>query len=261
MYPGGATGSRTKCARCDHGRVLIVRSEHPRFASNAYLLGDREGGIAVFVDSGAPLAPLLSAVSRHGLTPTHVLRTHAHSDHVEHEAELCSRFGIPVVTGALETGGLRVEAIPSPGHSDDGVCFLVTDGEESVLCSGDVLFRDSVGGGPVVQVRASVERLLTLPGETRVLPGHAGETTIAREYEENPFARWWRGAAAAAGRRCRIAGLGGEEGVVLVWSPDYDGNGKALVRLAGGAERIVGGSRLELLWPPADWGSRLSGLS
>ena len=209
--------------------------------SNAFVLGDEPGGVAVFVDSGAPLEPLLAVVERERLTPTHVLRTHSHVDHVAHEEELTSRFGIPVVTGAVETGGLRIESIPTPGHSDDGVAFVV-DG----LCfSGDTLFRDAVGGGPADVVRDSVmERLMTLPHETRVLPGHTIETTIGREWERNPFVRYWRGLEAAVGGRCRV---GGVEGVVLVESPDYDGKGKLLVRLDGGEDRIVGASRVELL--------------
>ena len=97
--------------------MLVERSLDPGYLSNAYVVGDREGGTAVFVDSGAPIEPLLAFVREHGLTPTHVLRTHSHADHVTHEGEL----GLPVVTGALSTGGLLIEAIPTPGHSDDMV--------------------------------------------------------------------------------------------------------------------------------------------
>ena len=81
--------------------MLVARSMHDQWLSNAYVLGDASGGTAVFVDSGAPLAPLLEFVERERLTPTHLLRTHAHGDHVEHEDELCDRFGIPVVMGDL----------------------------------------------------------------------------------------------------------------------------------------------------------------
>src|SRR5215471_1156340 len=88
--------------------VLVHRSMDRRWLSNAYVVGDEPGGTAVFVDSGAPLEPLLRFVEEERLTPTHVLRTHSHADHVEHEREL----GLPVVTGALTTGGLAVEAIP-----------------------------------------------------------------------------------------------------------------------------------------------------
>ena len=213
----------------------------PNWLSNAFVIGDEAGGVAVFVDSGAPLAPLLAAVERERLTPTHVLRTHGHADHVAHEDELTSRFGIPVVTGALKTGSFRVDAIPTPGHSDDGVAFVV----DGVCSSGNTLFRDAVGSSPADVVRDSVmERLMTLPHETRVLPGHTVETTIGREWERNPSVRFWRGLKEEAGGRCRV---GGVEGVVLVESPDYDGKGKLLVRLEDGEERIVGASRVELL--------------
>ncbi len=213
-----------------------------RWLSNAFVVGDEPGGVAVFVDSGAPLEPLLEVVGRERLTPTHVLRTHGHPDHVEHEEELASRFGIPVATGSLETGGLAIESIPTPGHSDDGVAFVV-NGE--VCFSGDTLFRDAVGGGPAEIVRASVmERLMTLPHEMRVLPGHTVDTSIGREWDRNPFVRFWRGLEHEAGGRCRV---GDVEGVVLVESPDYDGKGKFLVRLDGGEQRIVGASRVELL--------------
>ena len=83
---------------------------------------------------------------------------------------------------------------------------------------------------------------MTLPPEVRVLPGHTDETTIGREWEENPFVRVWRGVEAEAGEAVKVAG---DEATLVVWSPDYDGNGKALVRFADGSERIVGGSRVE----------------
>lgn len=215
---------------------------HERWLSNAYLVADAPGGAALFVDSGAPLGPLLEAVERERLTPTHLLRTHAHPDHVEHEQELCERFGIEVVTGDLVTAGFHVTAIPLPGHSDDGVAFVVND---SLCFSGDVLFRDAVGGGPADVVERSVmEGLMTLDPSIRVLPGHTDETTIGREWDHNPFVTYWRGVAPSLGEAVRV---GGEEAELLVWSPDYDGNGKAMVRFDDGREAIVGGSRIERL--------------
>jgi hydroxyacylglutathione hydrolase len=220
--------------------VLIERSMHTEWLSNAYVVGDEPGGTGVFVDSGAPLEPLLGAVERDGLTVTHLLRTHGHSDHVEHEDALVERFGLEVVTGGVETGGLSVEALPTPGHSDDGVSFLVNG---TVLFSGDTLFKDAVGGGPADEMRRSVmDVLMPLPPEVRVLPGHTEETTIGREWEENPFVVVWRGVQDELGEPVRVMG---EEATLVVWSPDYDGKGKALVRFADGTERIVGGSRVE----------------
>jgi glyoxylase-like metal-dependent hydrolase (beta-lactamase superfamily II) len=216
--------------------VLVERSLHPRHLSNAYLVADEEGGAALYVDSGAPLGPLREAAERWRVEPAVVLRTHSHSDHVEHEGEL----GLPVETGAAEVGGLRVEALATPGHSDDMVAFVVN---AEVVFTGDTLFKDSVGGGNFEQIRQSVmDVLMKLPPETRVLPGHTDETTIGREWEENPFIKVWRGAEPEGTERVRVAG---EDATLIVWSPDYDGGGKAWVRFSDGRDAIVGGSRVE----------------
>jgi glyoxylase-like metal-dependent hydrolase (beta-lactamase superfamily II) len=209
----------------------------PGWLSNAYLVADERGGTAVFVDSGAPMEPLLQAARDWNVEPRHVLRTHADPDHIAHEGEL----GVEVVTGSIDVGGLRVEALPTPGHSDDHVAFVV-NGE--ACFSGDILFKDAVGGGrDVPAIRSSVmDVMMKLPSETRVLPGHTDETTIGREWEENPFVRVWRGVEPEGDEPCRV---NGEEAVVVVWSPDYDGKGKALVRFTDGREAIVGGSRVD----------------
>ena len=86
-----------------------------RWLSNAFLVGDEPGGVAVFVDSGAPLEPLLETLERERLVPTHILRTHGHADHVEHEELLSRRFGIPVVTGAARDGRPPGRGDPDPG--------------------------------------------------------------------------------------------------------------------------------------------------
>ena len=209
---------------------------HPDYLSNAYLVADEEGGKAVFVDSGGPMEPLHEAAERWRVTPEYVLRTHSHHDHVLHEGEL----GLPVRTDSVEVGGLRIEAVPTPGHSDDMVAFVVND--EAVF-TGDTLFKDSVGGGNLEQVRQSVmDVLMKLPPDTRVLPGHTDETTIGREWEQNPFVVVWRGAQPEGAERVRVAG---EEATLIVWSPDYDGGGKAWVRYDDGRDAIVGGSRVE----------------
>jgi glyoxylase-like metal-dependent hydrolase (beta-lactamase superfamily II) len=208
----------------------------PGWLSNAYLVADEPGGTAVFVDSGAPLEPLLEKVEEWRVTPTHVLRTHSHPDHVAHEDELA----LPVVVGPLSVGGLRVEAIPTPGHSDDMVAFVVND---ELVFSGDTLFKDAVGGGHFPAIRHAVmDVYMAMPHERRVLPGHTDETTIGREWERNPFVRVWRGVEPEGLEPCTV---GGREAVLVVWSPDYDGKGKAWVRFADGTDAIVGGSRVE----------------
>jgi hydroxyacylglutathione hydrolase len=209
---------------------------HPGYLSNAYVVADREGGDAVFVDSGAPLEPLQAAVEEWGVTPRFVLRTHSHRDHVENEDEL----GLPVVRNSGQAGGLEIEAIPTPGHSDDMVCFVI--GRELVF-SGDTLFKDAVGGGDFERIRSAVmDVFMAMPHERRVLPGHTDETTIGREWEQNPFVRVWRGVEPEGTEPVRV---GGEDATLVVWSPDYDGKGKAWVRFADGRDAIVSGSRVE----------------
>jgi hydroxyacylglutathione hydrolase len=216
--------------------MLVERSMHPSWLSNAYLVASGEGGAAVYVDSGAPMEPLQAAAERWGVRPSHVLRTHADADHIEHESEL----GLEVVTGSISVDGLEIEALPTPGHKDDHLSFVV-NGE--ACFTGDVLFKDAVGGGDYEQIRRSVmEVLMQLPHELRVYPGHTDETTIGREWEQNPFVRVWRGVEPEENEPCRVMG---QDATLVVWSPDYDGKGKAWVRFADGRDAIVGGSRIE----------------
>ena len=229
---------------------------HPRWLSNAYLVADEPGGAGIFVDTGAPLEPLFEAAAREGLTVTHLLTTHADPDHVAGHAEVQARFQVRTfahplerLTGAeelehgdvLEIGALRVEALHTPGHSP-GHLALIADG---ACFTADALFAGSVGGTQDAfdDLRRSImDVLMALPPETRVFPGHTEETTIGREWEENPFVRVWRGLDAEGSERCRV---GGQEATLVVWSPDYDGNGKAWVRFDDGRQAIVGGSRVE----------------
>ena len=212
----------------------------PGWLSNAYLVADEPGGVCVFVDSGAPLEPLLRVVEEERLTPTHLLLTHGHADHVAGNDELVGRFGIPVERGRVETGGLVVDALDVPGHSDDGVAFVVN---ETVVLTGDTLFKGSVGGGDFATVRRSVmEVLMPLPPELRVLPGpHRRDHDRARVGVEPVRPRV--GGPRPGGRRA--VRVGGEPATLVVWSPDYDGKGKAWVRFEDGRDAIVGGSRVE----------------
>jgi hydroxyacylglutathione hydrolase len=223
--------------------MLVARSMHPDWLSNAYVIALEAGGPAVFVDSGADVEPLVAAVEEWGARPMALLRTHTHHDHVVHEDELAGRYEIPVIAevGEWEWEGLAVRGLATPGHADEHIAFVI--GDEAVA-TGDVLFLDAVGGGDLEQVRTSVmDVLLVLPDSTRVLPGHTEETTIGRERDANPFVRVWSGAEPELGEPVRV---GGRDATLVVWSPDYDGKGKAQVRFSDdGTEAIVGGSRVE----------------
>jgi glyoxylase-like metal-dependent hydrolase (beta-lactamase superfamily II) len=236
--------------------VIVERSIDPRWLSNAYLVADHSGGTAVFVDSGAPLEPLLSAVERLDVHPTALLTTHAHADHVEHHGPLQERFGLRVlaapeerIEGAeplghgevVEAGNLRIEALRTPGHAHGMLAFYV-NGE--TVFSGDTLFAGAVGGTQdgFDELRSSImDVLMALPHETVVYPGHSEETTIGREWDENPFVRVWRGVDPEGTEQCHVDGV---EATLVVWGRDYDGGGKAWVRFRDGHDAIVGGSRV-----------------
>lgn len=245
--------------------MIIERTEHPGWLSNAYLLADRDGGHGVLVDSNGINEPLLAAAERLSLTITHVLVTHHHEDHVVTCAADAARFGVPVLGHPLareagvpldgtigdgdvvRSGGLELRVIETPGHCRDHLALLA--GEDCL--TGDCLFAGTVGGtagggptGYADQVRSIMERLLALPPQTRLHPGHAGPTTVAAEWESNPFVRVWRGLDPEGTEPCRVAG---EEATLVLWGPDYDGTHKAWVRYPDGRDQIVGGSRVERL--------------
>ena len=236
--------------------MIVERSMDPGWLSNAYLVAHRVGGTAVFVDSGAPVEPLLAAVERLEVHPTLLLTTHAHEDHVANHRLLEERFGLRVlasteeeVAGAeplghgevLEAGELHIEALRTPGHTR-GMLSFVVDGQ--AVFTGDTLFTGSVGGtqeGFDDLRRSVMDVLMGLPHELVVYPGHSEETTIRREWDENPFVRVWRGVEPEGTERCHV---GGAAATLVVWSNDYDGGGKAWVRFGDGRDAIVGGSRV-----------------
>lgn len=253
---------------CGFGRdreiMIIEKSMHPRWLSNSWLIGDQPGGHAVLVDTGAPMEPVLAALQAHRLTLTHVFCTHHHHDHVAHNADYRRRFGCPVcghraeadLFGDLDqhlaageeliSGGLHVRALHIPGHTLGQLGFVIND---ALVCTGDTLFRGSVGGtrGPGHTTFADLRRsvmdvLMAFPAATRVLPGHTDPTTVADEWENNPFVRLWRGLDAPGTAPCTAFG---EPGILELRAVDYDGGTKCQVRfLADGRSDLVPGSRV-----------------
>src|SRR2546421_6851576 len=201
--------------------MLLMRSMHDRFLSNTYLVADEDGGTAVMIDAGGPVAPLLQAIDERGLSLSHVLLTHHHYDHVceldqvlarHPDAEVLIHPGerdqVEGATGTIEpgdtvqAGGLSIEAIHTPGHTNGMLSFLV-DGN---VFTGDTLFKNSVGGvrapghTTYADLKESImDRLMALPPETAVHPGHTDPTTVADEWEGNAFIRVWRGLSTAGG--------------------------------------------------------------
>lgn len=191
-------------------------------AENCYLIAS--DGRGVLVDPGDEAERLLAWLDQVGVTLEAIWLTHAHFDHVGAIPQIKARTGVPVVMhqadlpilrhtrqvglmyglsvqqpddpdqfvregDVLTVGELRFEVRHTPGHSPGGI-VLVGDG---VAIVGDSLFKDSVGradlpGGDWETLLHSIQaKILALPDETRILPGHGPATTVGRERQHNPF--------------------------------------------------------------------------
>jgi hydroxyacylglutathione hydrolase len=246
--------------------VIVERTENPIWLSNAYLVADPERKSGVLVDGNDELGPLLERAERDGIEITHVLVTHPHGDHVAGLAEARVQLGNPPLVAheacaaelgeeveillgdgeKLDAGGLEVEALLTPGHAAGHLAYLV-DGTD--LFTADVLFKGTVGGtmapgaSGFADLQASVMRLLELPPETTVHPGHKEPTTIGEEWECNPFVRIWRGLDPTGEEQVTVWD---RPATLKLWAPDYDGGNKAWVVFADTEEdAIVGGSQVE----------------
>ena len=194
---------------------------------NCAIVADAGSGEALVIDPGDEADRILAVLSRNHLRAVGLLHTHAHFDHVGasallgretgapillHEGDVPlyaalreqgRRFGIPVPEPGtvdrriadgdrIACGTSALEVMHTPGHSPGSVCFRL-DGERGLLFSGDTLFRRGIGrtdlsGGSYDQILSSiVERLLPLPGDLAVIPGHGNGTTIGEEARLNPF--------------------------------------------------------------------------
>ena len=196
--------------------MVIQRAEQGEWLSNAYLIVDEIGGTGVLVDSNGVTDPLAERAEREGTEITHVLLTHHHWDHVFDVEQLAERFAVPVLAHELtaeqlegkvdetftdgdviETGDLRIKVIHTPGHCADH-CALDFNGTDCL--TADVIFKGTVGGTRAPgatgfeDLKTSImDKLMTLPPETRIHPGHREPSTIGTEWENNPFVRIWRG--------------------------------------------------------------------
>jgi len=248
--------------------MIIDASRHPEYLSNTYLVCDHTGGSAVVIDAGGPLEPIFAAADRHGVTPSLVLLTHHHHDHVSEVAGLTARWGdlkvlisplerdlVGTATGTVDAGErltageLVIRPLHTPGHTRGMLSFLLEHRGDQAVFTGDTLFRDSVGG-----VRAPghttyqalkdsiMGTLMELDPATEIHPGHSEPTSVAREWDRNPFIRLWRGLDKEGSQACLALG---EPATLILLATDYDGGHKAWVRWPDGSDDIVPGSRIE----------------
>jgi glyoxylase-like metal-dependent hydrolase (beta-lactamase superfamily II) len=197
------------------------------FQENCYVIGSRRTREAVVVDPGDEPEEILALARDLGVRITRIVCSHAHLDHVMAVGPVQEATGAPFLLHPddlgiaakvpqqaarflgrdvappptpdallrdgddVEVAGIQLRVLHTPGHTQGSVS-LYTAG---MLFSGDTLFQGSVGrtdleGGNTRQLMATLtERLLALPDETVVLPGHMRETTIGRERQTNPFIR------------------------------------------------------------------------
>ena len=172
------------------------------------------------------LQQLTDFFKAHDLTPEAILLTHGHFDHVWGVDKLLALYSVPVymhpadkditekmtagfssVQGfsflqhkfttedvadgeVLTTAGTAWKVIHTPGHKEDSICFYFE--QEGLIFTGDTLFQESIGrtdlpGGDMPTLQRSLVRLMRLPAETTVYPGHGYTTTIGHEKQYNPF--------------------------------------------------------------------------
>ena len=195
------------------------------FQTNTYLAVNEETKECVIVDPALFSAEMKAYIQKEGLTPKAVLLTHGHIDHMGGAREAAKEYKIPIYAHEEELAVLKdanvnlsssfgapytlEEALPlkadekisfagfsfrvifTPGHTQGGCCYY--EESENVLFSGDTLFAGSVGrtdfpgGSTSALIRNIKERLLPLPDDTIVYPGHMQMTTIGNEKRENPF--------------------------------------------------------------------------
>jgi glyoxylase-like metal-dependent hydrolase (beta-lactamase superfamily II) len=193
---------------------------------NCTLLGDEATGEAIVIDPGDEVSRIHSRINDLGLKVKQILVTHAHIDHVGGALRLKRLTGAPILLNESDlpllemmaaqaawlgvappetappdenlTDGMRVglsaypaQVLHTPGHTQGSVCLHFVP--LKMVIAGDTLFARSIGrtdlpGGNYGQIIDSIHsRLLTLPDETRVIPGHGPATTIGEERRANPF--------------------------------------------------------------------------
>ena len=193
---------------------------------NCSILGDETSREAIVIDPGDEISRIVALLEKHHLTVKHIIITHAHIDHIAGAHRLKQLTGAPILYNQLDLPlvqmmdiqagwlgiptpkvsapdedlkdgqtitiiGLTGTVIHTPGHTPGSTCLYLPD--QTLLIAGDTLFAGSVGrtdlpGGNTQQILKSIhDRLLTLPDDVKVIPGHGSSTSIGIEREENPY--------------------------------------------------------------------------
>ena len=208
------------------GRLTVKNKVIGPIGTNCYIIFEEGAKAAVIVDPAADGASILAQCRKLGTEPTAILLTHRHGDHIGGVPELRKALGIPVYAGEAEKEllsdptlnlspelggavsvkdvqgladgqelsllGHRWQVIATPGHTIGGVCYYLK--EDKILFSGDTLFHLSYGrtdfptGDTRALIRSITEKLLVLPEDVVVYPGHESQTTIGDERRDNPLA-------------------------------------------------------------------------
>ncbi len=193
---------------------------------NCSVIGDETSHEAMVIDPGDDIEEILAIVRKHHLQVKQIVITHAHIDHVGGAMKLRAQTGAPILLNQndyvlvkmldaqaawigmaspgkveidggladdqkLRVGGLEASVMHTPGHTEGSVCLYLP--AKKLLIAGDTLFAGSIGrtdlpGGSFDKILKSLHgRVLALPDETLVIPGHGPKTTIGEEREGNPF--------------------------------------------------------------------------
>src|SRR6266699_1813217 len=180
-------------------------TDYNGMAVNAYLVWDPASRVAAAFDTGADSSEMVRFAKRHKLDVQLILLTHAHPDHVADLPGLREETGADVFTPAREPvpgaepidegkkfrlGGLQIDARLTWGHSHGGMTYVVTGLARPIAIVGDSLFAGSMGGGNVSYddaLRNNLEKILTLPDDTILCPGHGPMTRVGEEKAHNAF--------------------------------------------------------------------------